>query len=76
MIAFTDWVEGPAGLDAAEAERTLRFMKSPSSSTTRFAILESDEAACSAVSEEMAALQALAYAGKIIQGRLIVRRPA
>jgi ubiquinone/menaquinone biosynthesis C-methylase UbiE len=29
-IAFTDWVEGPAGLSAAEAERFLRFMKFPS----------------------------------------------
>lgn len=29
-IAFTDWVEGPAGLTEAEAERTLRFMKFPS----------------------------------------------
>lgn len=28
-IAFTDWVEGPAGLDGAEAERFLRFMKFP-----------------------------------------------
>jgi SAM-dependent methyltransferase len=28
-IAFTDWVEGPAGLTAAEAERWLRFMKFP-----------------------------------------------
>lgn len=28
-IAFTDWVEGPAGLSAAEAERFLRFMKFP-----------------------------------------------
>jgi SAM-dependent methyltransferase len=28
-IAFTDWVEGPAGLAAAEAERFLRFMKFP-----------------------------------------------
>lgn len=26
-IAFTDWVEGPAGLSDAEAERFLRFMK-------------------------------------------------
>ena len=26
-IAFTDWVEGPAGLSGAEAERFLRFMK-------------------------------------------------
>ncbi|MBI4880566.1 MAG: methyltransferase domain-containing protein [Planctomycetes bacterium] len=30
MIAFTDWVEGPAGLSAAEGERFLRFMKFPS----------------------------------------------
>ncbi len=29
VIAFTDWVEGPAGLSAAEAERFLRFMKFP-----------------------------------------------
>jgi ubiquinone/menaquinone biosynthesis C-methylase UbiE len=28
-IAFTDWVEGPAGLSEAEAERLLRFMKFP-----------------------------------------------
>lgn len=28
-IAFTDWIEGPAGLTAAEAERFLRFMKFP-----------------------------------------------
>lgn len=29
-IAFTDWVEGPAGLSEAEAERFLSFMKFPS----------------------------------------------
>jgi ubiquinone/menaquinone biosynthesis C-methylase UbiE len=29
-IAFTDWVEGPSGLDALEAERLLRFMRFPS----------------------------------------------
>ncbi len=29
-IAFTDWVEGPAALSAAEAERLLRFMCFPS----------------------------------------------
>jgi len=29
-IAFTDWVEGPAGLSDAEAERCLGFMKFPS----------------------------------------------
>lgn len=28
-IAFTDWVEGPTGLDAAEAERLLRHMRFP-----------------------------------------------
>ena len=27
LIAFTDWVEGPAGLSETEAERFLRFMK-------------------------------------------------
>lgn len=30
VIAFTDWVEGPAGLSAAEAESFLGFMKFPS----------------------------------------------
>jgi SAM-dependent methyltransferase len=29
MIAFTDWVEGPAGLTAEEARRYLTFMKFP-----------------------------------------------
>ena len=29
VVAFTDWVEGPAGLSAPEAERFLRFMKFP-----------------------------------------------
>lgn len=29
VIAFTDWIEGPAGLSHAEAERYLRFMKFP-----------------------------------------------
>jgi SAM-dependent methyltransferase len=28
-IAFTDWVEGPAGLSNAQADRFLRFMKFP-----------------------------------------------
>ena len=28
-IAFTDWIEGPAGLTGEEAERLLRFMKFP-----------------------------------------------
>ena len=28
-MAFTDWVEGPAGLSAQEAERFLKFMKFP-----------------------------------------------
>ncbi len=30
VIAFTDWIEGPAGLSADEARRWLRFMKFPS----------------------------------------------
>jgi hypothetical protein len=30
MIAFTDWVEGPAGLSLSEAERLLRHMRFPS----------------------------------------------
>jgi ubiquinone/menaquinone biosynthesis C-methylase UbiE len=30
LVAFTDWIEGDAGLDAAEAERWMRFMKFPS----------------------------------------------
>lgn len=29
LIAFTDWVEGPAGLGETEAERLLKFMKFP-----------------------------------------------
>ena len=29
LIAFTDWVEGPAGLSTQEAERFLAFMKFP-----------------------------------------------
>ncbi|MFP4145629.1 MAG: class I SAM-dependent methyltransferase [Phycisphaeraceae bacterium] len=29
-IAFTDWVEGPAGLSPDQARRTMRFMKFPS----------------------------------------------
>jgi ubiquinone/menaquinone biosynthesis C-methylase UbiE len=29
LIAFTEWVEGPAGLSAQEAERFLAFMKFP-----------------------------------------------
>jgi SAM-dependent methyltransferase len=29
VIAFTDWIEGPAGLSAEEADRFLRFMKFP-----------------------------------------------
>lgn len=29
-IAFTDWIEGPAGLDDEEAARWLKFMKFPS----------------------------------------------
>lgn len=32
-IAFTDWLEGPASLTGAEAERFMRFMKFPSFAT-------------------------------------------
>jgi hypothetical protein len=34
-IAFTDWVEGPAGLKTSEAERLLRHMRFPSILTMR-----------------------------------------
>ena len=30
VVAFTDWVEGPAGLSSSEAERLLRHMRFPS----------------------------------------------
>jgi SAM-dependent methyltransferase len=33
VVAFTDWVEGPAGLSDIEAERFLRFMKFPNIET-------------------------------------------
>ena len=33
IVAFTDWVEGDAGLDSAEAERWMRFMKFPTIET-------------------------------------------
>jgi ubiquinone/menaquinone biosynthesis C-methylase UbiE len=33
VVAFTDWVEGPAGLSDAEAERFLSFMKFPNVQT-------------------------------------------
>jgi SAM-dependent methyltransferase len=29
IVAFTDWIEGPAGLKEAESERFLKFMKFP-----------------------------------------------
>jgi SAM-dependent methyltransferase len=34
-IAFTDWMEGPAGLSDTEAERLLRFMKFPNVQSLR-----------------------------------------
>lgn len=114
-VAFTDWVEGPAGLDEAETERFLRFMKFPTlaspedyrallerngcevreaADTGRFAphvelyrsmaemqlgydvlrVLDFDEKALEAVAGEMAFLQQLARAGKVIQGRFVARR--
>lgn len=117
VIAFTDWVEGPAGLTDAEAERLLRFMKFPSlasigdyrslleaqgcevleaEDTKRFApcvdlyiqmvdmqltwdamrILGFDAGALAAMAGEMAFLQQLAHAGKLVQGRFVARRRA
>jgi ubiquinone/menaquinone biosynthesis C-methylase UbiE len=115
-IAFTDWVEGSAGLDGDEAERLLRFMKFPNiqdldgyaellsgngcevvtrEDTGLFApcvdlylnmlkmqltydalrIIGFDADLFQAMAEEMAFMQRLAHAGKIVQGRFIARKP-
>ncbi|NUQ63885.1 MAG: methyltransferase domain-containing protein [Pirellulales bacterium] len=44
VIAFTDWIEGPAGLGPSEATRWLRFMKFPSIASQQeyVALLESN----------------------------------
>ena len=116
-IAFTDWIEGPAGLSSAEAERLLTFMKFPSiqdlrgygdmlsgggcqvlvaEDTGRFApyvdlyldmlnkqltydalrIIGFDLPLMKALGEEMAFMQRLAHAGKIVQGIFIARKQA
>ena len=116
LIAFTDWIEGPVGLSASEAERLLTFMKFPSiqdlkgyeelltangcqlqvaEDTGRFApcvnlyldmlnkqltydalrIIGFDMALMQAMGGEMAFMQQLAHAGKIVQGMFIVRTP-
>lgn len=115
QIAFTDWVEGPAGLSDTEAEQFLRFMKFANvqtidgyraaleqngcevleaADTGRFApymdlylqmvdmqlmgdalrILGSDLKTVEAVAGGMAAIRALAHAGKVAQGRFIARK--
>jgi SAM-dependent methyltransferase len=82
-IAFTDWVEGPAGLSDSEAERILRFMKFPSLylqmvdmqlTYDALRILGFDVEGMAAVAGEFAFLQELAHAGKIAQGRFIAHR--
>ena len=114
IIAYTDWVEGRAGLTDADAERLLRFMKFPTlngiedyrallekngcevleaEDTERFArymdlyltmidmqltydaakILGFDFEVMGAMAAELAFIQSLAHAGKIVQGRFIAR---
>lgn len=114
-IAFTDWVEGPAGLSDAEAERFMGFMKfatlnsiedyrsllekngcnvTEAEDTGRFApyvdlylqmvdmqltydamkILGFNDEAVATAMGGFAFLQGLAHAGKVVQGRFIVRR--
>jgi SAM-dependent methyltransferase len=114
-IAFTDWVEGPAGLSDAEAERFLRFMKFPNvqditgyaallaghgcdvrsaEDTGRFPaymdlylnmvdmqltydalrLVSFDPGRLEALAREMAFLQELAHAAKVIQARFIAHR--
>jgi ubiquinone/menaquinone biosynthesis C-methylase UbiE len=116
-IAFTDWIEGPAGLSEAEAGRFLAFMKFPNiqdlkgyrellaaagcivtvaEDTGRYApcidlyldmlnkqltydalrIIGFDLPLMKTLAEEMAFIQNLAHAGKIIQGIFVARRQA
>jgi ubiquinone/menaquinone biosynthesis C-methylase UbiE len=115
VIAFTDWVEGRAGLSAQEAERLLAFMKFPNiedlegyrelltangcqvqraDDTGRFVpyvdlyvdmldkqltydalrILGFNMELMQAMGAEMAFMQQLAQAGKIVQGMFIARK--
>ena len=114
-IAFTDWVEGTAGLSAEESERFLRFMKFPNvqdvdgyagllkgngckvliaENTGRYApcidlylsmlsqqltydalrTINWDMDLMQALGGEMAAIQQLAHAGKVIQGLFIAKK--
>ena len=115
LIAFTDWVEGRAGLSAQEAERFMAFMKFPNiqdlkgykdlltangcqvqvaEDTGRFApcvdlyldmlnkqltydalrIIGFNMALMEAMGGEMAFMQQMAHAGKIVQGIFIARK--
>ena len=115
-IAFTDWMEGPAGMTDAEAARFLRFMKFPNlltlgeyqsilepsgctarvaHDTGRFAtamplylemiekqltydalkIIGFDTGFAATLIGEMRFIQALAQAGKIIQGLVVAEKP-
>ena len=115
IVAFTDWMEGPASMTAEEARRYLTFMKFPSLlsladyrgllersdcdvrlalDTGRFAsqvplyldmiekqltydalkILGFDQALAGALLGEMRFLQALAEAGKTIQGLVVAHK--
>ena len=115
LIAFTDWVEGRAGLSAQEAERFMAFMKFPNiqdlkgykdlltangcqvqvaEDTGRFTacvdlyldmlnkqltydalrIIGFNMALMEAMGGEMAFMQQLAHAGKIVQGIFIARK--
>jgi ubiquinone/menaquinone biosynthesis C-methylase UbiE len=115
VIAFTDWVEGPAGLSEQEADRFLTFMKFANledlvgykdlltahgcdvlvaEDTHRFPeyiglylqmlnkqltfdalqIIGFDLALMQTLAEEMAFIQQLAHAGKVVQGLFIARK--
>jgi len=116
-IAFTDWIEGPAGLSEAEAARFMAFMKFPNiqdlagytallkdngcdvvvaEDTGQFAphidlyldmlnkqltydalkIIGFDLDMLTAMGGEMAFMQELAHAGKLVQGRFVARKQA
>lgn len=51
-IAFTDWLEGPAGLSEAQARRLLTFMKFPSIQTLDGYAQRLSEAGCEVVAAE------------------------
>lgn len=115
LIAFTDWIEGPAGLTSREADRFLTFMKFPNiqdlggysdllksngceiiaaEDTRQFAphvdlylsmldmqltydalkIIGFNMELMGMMAGEMAFMQSLAHAGKIVQGRFVAKR--